>query len=182
MTPRKKRGKYIAMALEIAAREGLPLDAGSWPAVWAMLDSHRKPTMVYAIVSRSTRRVKFGRSECPPQRVAQLRTASPNSLELWAFCAESEDLNERSIHAACEAFRVSGEWFDLRPETLDFVSKIKKRAGTSGAKNGTFQGKTGTFEMGHSRARTLSYGEDVPNVPGTSETWDMGHLTQGHGT
>lgn len=63
--------------------------------------------------------VKIGKARNIAKRMVTLRTAVP-FLKLLAYTDRSSD--ERLLHVAFAAHRVSGEWFSFCPEIADYVA------------------------------------------------------------
>jgi Meiotically up-regulated gene 113 len=65
--------------------------------------------------------IKIGISQDPEQRLHDLQKSNPYTLVLFGFFqvgsfAAARTL-EASVHAALAAFRLSGEWFSVSPDT-----------------------------------------------------------------
>lgn len=131
--PRKKRSTYKRDAMFIAREQGIELDPEDWESIWNLLDKFDKRASelkyVYAIVDYKNNLVKFGRAKSVTQRLKALKTGNAQKLDIWGFCSETPELNEKSIHEACSYHRISGEWFNLVPLTQHYINQIRKQAG-----------------------------------------------------
>lgn len=128
-TPRKRRSRYLVQAREIASKQGVQLDEGSWEQIWDLLDKFSETPYVYAIADRSRGLVKFGKSVNPGARMNAIKTGNAADLRLWGFCRETVSLCERSVHAELKPHRVAREWFLINADTVRVVNKIRDTAG-----------------------------------------------------
>lgn len=117
----------------IAREQGIELDPEDWESIWAILNKFDKRASelkyVYAIVDYQNKLVKFGRAKNVSRRREQLKTGNALKLDVWGFCSETPELNEKVIHQACDYHRISGEWFNLVPLTQYYINKIREQAG-----------------------------------------------------
>lgn len=75
--------------------------------------------MIYLITCNKTNSCKIGYSLSPENRLAQLQTGNPFSLELVAT-TEGGIEKERELHNFFKQYRLSGEWFDYNREIKQF--------------------------------------------------------------
>lgn len=75
--------------------------------------------MIYIIVCYKTNSCKIGFSDSPENRLAQLQTGNPFSLELLAV-KEGNINDETLIHSMFKKYRLSGEWFQYCDEIKIF--------------------------------------------------------------
>jgi hypothetical protein len=77
---------------------------------------------VYFVRATVSGLIKIGVSESARRRFNDLRTASPELLELLGvIVCEERGLLEKRLHAQFEAARAHGEWFRPVPELLDYI-------------------------------------------------------------
>jgi hypothetical protein len=79
----------------------------------------RRLWQTYIVRATLTRLYKIGRTMDIAARLAELRTGSPDALELVASFPEDY---ESELHAKFAAFRRHGEWFAESPELVDFLN------------------------------------------------------------
>lgn len=79
---------------------------------------------VYFIANREQNAVKIGYSASPSARLSNLQTSTPSKLELLATI-EGDMQTERQLHHRFAEYRVSGEWFRLADDLVEFIESIK---------------------------------------------------------
>lgn len=82
---------------------------------------------VYLIRDGLNGPVKIGSSHDPIARLAALQTSNYRRLKLLLVFPEDGTI-ERLLHERFAAERVSGEWFQLRPDQLRALSDIVEEA------------------------------------------------------
>lgn len=76
---------------------------------------------VYVIRTKGREVVKIGLALDPVQRLNALQTGCPDKLELMAIRVNSSKEEEKDIHGLFEKHRLTGEWFTLSQEIVDFI-------------------------------------------------------------
>jgi hypothetical protein len=77
---------------------------------------------VYFVRARTLNLIKIGFSANPPKRLAALKTACPDDLELLNIIPGGQNL-EQSIHRRFSAQRVRGEWFTPTVEMMALIEE-----------------------------------------------------------
>lgn len=75
--------------------------------------------MIYLIACNKMNYCKIGYSSNPENRLTQLQTSNPFSLELVSTKEGSLD-DEKNIHKLFDKYRLSGEWFDYSKEIKEY--------------------------------------------------------------
>ena len=70
---------------------------------------------------------KIGKSKNPLTRERTLQSEKP-SVKMVFNCLETDDFNEKSLHLKFADQRKRGEWFDLSPAQVRFISRQAKLA------------------------------------------------------
>lgn len=94
---------------------------------WTPLPVERRDQtngFVYFITDGDRGTVKIGFSTDPKSRMASLQTSTPSKLELLATI-EGDMQTERQLHQRFAEYRVSGEWFRLADDLVEFIESIK---------------------------------------------------------
>jgi hypothetical protein len=73
---------------------------------------------------RSGDTIKIGRSYSPIDRIKNLGTGMPTSLETLAIIP-ADIIHERTAHEKFRHLRLNGEWFRAEPELLAFIETLK---------------------------------------------------------
>lgn len=76
---------------------------------------------VYAILAWNSRKVKIGVAANPHDRITQIRTMSPEPLELIAVTAGGGEKLEKSLHKRFDSIHSHGEWFHLTSELMEIL-------------------------------------------------------------
>jgi len=79
---------------------------------------------VYFIESKSSGLVKIGYSNNPQKRLKEIKTMSPELLELVAIMPGAKE-DEFSLHEKFAHLRKHGEWFEMCSEIGEFISGTK---------------------------------------------------------
>jgi hypothetical protein len=67
---------------------------------------------------------KIGKSKNPSQRISNIKTSSPERLEVYAVFSSSDmDMGEVCLHLMFEEKREMGEWFRLNQDDLDSIEE-----------------------------------------------------------
>src|SRR5271165_1603058 len=82
------------------------------------------PTVTYLIEAIGTGRIKIGKTNDVPRRLAELRTGSPFRLAIRA----TTSIPERELHRKFRADRLCGEWFTLTDEIATLIEEINNPA------------------------------------------------------
>lgn len=81
--------------------------------------------VVYFIQSGDAGPIKIGfTSGCPLDRMANLQTGCPDELRLVAHARGTAD-DERELHKRFAHLRLRGEWFQAKPELVEFIRGIR---------------------------------------------------------
>ncbi|MGF2618471.1 GIY-YIG nuclease family protein [Rossellomorea vietnamensis] len=86
-----------------------------------------KPGFIY-VIQEEGGFFKIGKSVNPVTRLKTLQTSHPRPLQL-VHVIEVEDMKsiESKLHDLFESKRLSGEWFELTEEDVEFLKGIEKR-------------------------------------------------------
>ena len=82
------------------------------------------PTVTYFIEAIGTGRIKIGKTNDVPRRLATLQTGSPFRLAIRA----TTSIPERELHRRFRRNRVSGEWFTFTDEIAALIEEINNPA------------------------------------------------------
>ncbi len=82
------------------------------------------PTVTYFIEAIGTSRIKIGKTNHVPRRLATLQTGSPFRLAIRA----TTSIPERELHRRFRRDRVSGEWFTFTDEIAALIEEINNPA------------------------------------------------------
>ncbi|MGA2257192.1 MAG: GIY-YIG nuclease family protein [Thermoguttaceae bacterium] len=82
------------------------------------------PTVTYFIEAIGTSRIKIGKTNDVPRRLATLQTGSPFRLAIRA----TTSIPERELHRRFRRDRVSGEWFTFTDEIAALIEEINNPA------------------------------------------------------
>jgi hypothetical protein len=77
---------------------------------------------VYAVESGDA--VKIGWAKDPVRRLSELRVGSPVLLRLVGVM-KADRMREKEIHAACDKWRIRGEWFKNEGAVLSFIERLE---------------------------------------------------------
>lgn len=77
---------------------------------------------IYVIQGEITRRVKIGSSDCIPQRIYAMQSASPDRFLLVYVLEGQTYREERELHARFAQYRLHGEWFS--EEVLEHIAAL----------------------------------------------------------
>lgn len=105
--------------IKTAMAEYISSQSPARPAVKAV--DNRK---VYAILAWRSRMVKIGVAADPRQRLATIRTMSPEPLELIAVSHGGGRAIEGQLHRKLGSIRSHGEWFHLTPELMEILMGV----------------------------------------------------------
>jgi len=106
------RGQQLDRVTQLALTQ---LAATDSPAKWRGPD---KAPLTYFILDGDA--VKIGKSQDPASRLRDLQVGSVRSLRLLAVI----DVAERTVHHACEAFHVRGEWYRWGPDLRKAIRRL----------------------------------------------------------
>ena len=103
------------------ARRDLDAEFAGWAALASRRQSFFPEGLVYVVGLSSLAYVKIGRTNGDVRRrVADLQTASPESLRL-VFVLRGGASLEREMHSRFAAHRARGEWFQMAGDVGAFV-------------------------------------------------------------
>ena len=77
---------------------------------------------LYAMQVGADGPIKIGRAIDPSKRRNEIQTSNPAPVRLLAAVPETKHLNERTEHARLANLRIRGEWFDVTPADLPWVT------------------------------------------------------------
>jgi hypothetical protein len=80
-------------------------------------------TRVYFVQARESGRIRIGVSKDPEARLTNMRVGSPEPLSLM-FSVDGSAQLEKDIQMKFAHLHVVGEWFEPRPELLDFLREL----------------------------------------------------------
>ena len=81
----------------------------------------------YTYFARRGDLIKIGHTAIPKERIAKLRSASSERLDVLAMVINTI-IDEPTAHKKFHHLRVRGEWFRADPELLDFIETVKATA------------------------------------------------------
>lgn len=81
-----------------------------------------KPTYIYLMINRRNNLYKIGRSDNPKIREKTLQSEEPEIEMLHFFPGSS--IKEASLHSRYADKRVRGEWFQLEPHEVLFITSM----------------------------------------------------------
>lgn len=81
------------------------------------------PEFIYFVFSPRMRAIKIGYSRDVDGRIAALQTSAPDKLEVLAIIPGSMK-DERGLHTLFAAQRLSGEWFEDRPNLRAHIAEV----------------------------------------------------------
>lgn len=81
---------------------------------------------IYFIQGEFGGAIKVGFSKNPEERLKQLQTGYPDTLQRLLLVAGNEQ-DERNFHKEFEKFRLNGEWFKPDKFVLDKINELKEK-------------------------------------------------------
>lgn len=85
--------------------------------------------MIYFIRAVESGKIKIGESDNPVARIKQLKTGSPEKLEILGVISGGR-YREKDLHKKFKQYQVRGEWFKSNPELTKFIREYIKDNGT----------------------------------------------------
>jgi hypothetical protein len=85
----------------------------------------RAPSVAGVYFVRAHDRVKIGVASNVAHRLMQLRTGSPFPLHLMAVQEGAGREHEQDLHRRFGHLHVVGEWFQLKPELLEYIATVR---------------------------------------------------------
>ena len=79
--------------------------------------------MIYFIADTNKDVVKIGVSKSPKKRLKQLQTSNSNKLVLLGYI-DGEKEQEKYLHNLFSKHKLSGEWFILNDEIIDYINSV----------------------------------------------------------
>jgi hypothetical protein len=78
---------------------------------------------VFSLSATNALYAKFGISNDPHERLADMQTGCPLYLDLWGICLGGRDL-EKKIHDHLANYRIGGEWFSIADPVVKVASNF----------------------------------------------------------
>ena len=85
----------------------------------------QRKQLLYFVQKGGAGPIKIGVSSDVDGRIRQLSTGSDERIRLLAAIEQTEEVNERALHAKFAGFRKNGEWFEPCGELLEFIDRMK---------------------------------------------------------